>query len=73
MEGLSAAWMLPIVTAVVCAATGGVVASVLPPEQARITIITSYAYLIERPYDLRTEGKGGLDTSYGVWASRLHS
>jgi tellurite resistance protein TehA-like permease len=41
IEGLSAAWMLPIVPAVVAAASGGIVASVLPPDQARLTLIAS--------------------------------
>ncbi|CAO2655282.1 Nn.00g103460.m01.CDS01 [Neocucurbitaria sp. VM-36] len=42
-ETMTAAWLLPIVACVVAAASGGVVASVLPdPNHALITIITSY-------------------------------
>lgn len=39
---MTAAWLLPIVASIVAAASGGIVASVLPPHQALITIITSY-------------------------------
>jgi tellurite resistance protein TehA-like permease len=39
---MTAAWLLPIVSTVVASASGGVVASVLPPEAALVTIITSY-------------------------------
>lgn len=40
---MTAAWLLPIVACVVAAASGGVVASVLPdPNHALITIITGY-------------------------------
>lgn len=39
---MTAAWLLPIVATIVAAASGGIVASVLPTEQALITIITSY-------------------------------
>jgi tellurite resistance protein TehA-like permease len=42
-ETMTAAWLLPIVSCIVAAASGGVVASVLPdPNHALITIITSY-------------------------------
>lgn len=42
-ETMTAAWLLPIVTCIVAAASGGVVASVLPhANHALITIITSY-------------------------------
>ena len=42
-ETMTAAWLLPIVACIVAAASGGVVASVLPdPNQALITIVTSY-------------------------------
>lgn len=40
---MTAAWLLPIVAPVVAAASGGVVAQVLPnPNHALITIIVSY-------------------------------
>lgn len=39
---MTAAWLLPIVATIVAAASGGIVASVLPTQQALITIITSY-------------------------------
>lgn len=39
---MTAAWLLPIVATIVAAASGGIVASVLPAERALITIITSY-------------------------------
>jgi len=42
-ETMTAAWLLPIVACIVAAASGGVVASVLPePNHALITIVTSY-------------------------------
>ncbi|RYN42595.1 Sulfite efflux pump [Alternaria arborescens] len=42
-ETMTAAWLLPIVACIVAAASGGVVASVLPdPNHALVTIITSY-------------------------------
>jgi tellurite resistance protein TehA-like permease len=42
-ETMTAAWLLPIVSCIVAAASGGVVASVLPnPNHALITILTSY-------------------------------
>ena len=42
-DTMTAAWLLPIVASVVAAASGAVVASVLPnPRHALITIITSY-------------------------------
>ncbi|KAI4954346.1 hypothetical protein J4E91_002058 [Alternaria rosae] len=41
---MTAAWLLPIVSCIVAAASGGVVASVLPePNHALVTIVTSYA------------------------------
>ncbi|KAI6912316.1 hypothetical protein KC318_g6732 [Hortaea werneckii] len=42
---VSAAWLLPIVSTIVAAASGGIVASVIPsthPNEALITLITSY-------------------------------
>jgi tellurite resistance protein TehA-like permease len=41
-ETMTAAWLLPIVACVVAAASGGVVAEILPPQYALITIVTSY-------------------------------
>lgn len=42
-ETMTAAWLLPVVSVIVAAASGGVVAAVLPhPNQALLTIITSY-------------------------------
>lgn len=42
-ETMTAAWLLPIVSCIVAAASGGVVAAALPnPEHAVITIIASY-------------------------------
>ncbi|KAJ3579524.1 hypothetical protein NPX13_g1043 [Xylaria arbuscula] len=42
---MTAGWLLPIVAPIVAAATGSVVASVLEPNHALITILTSYAIL----------------------------
>ncbi|EEY18822.1 sulfite transporter Ssu1 [Verticillium alfalfae VaMs.102] len=42
LETMTAAWLLPIVPTIVAAATGSIVASVLPSHHAIITIITSY-------------------------------
>lgn len=42
LEAMTAAWLLPIVPAVVCAASGGLVASVLPIARMQITIFISY-------------------------------
>lgn len=43
LEKMTAAWLLPIVATIVAAATGGVVAEVMPdPQQALITVIVSY-------------------------------
>lgn len=42
LETMTAAWLLPIVPAVVCAASGGLVASVLPDPRALITLTVSY-------------------------------
>jgi tellurite resistance protein TehA-like permease len=42
-ETMTAAWLLPVVSVIVAAASGGVVAAVLPhPNQGVLTIITSY-------------------------------
>ncbi|KAL5120048.1 Plasma membrane sulfite pump involved in sulfite metabolism [Pleosporales sp. CAS-2024a] len=42
-ETMTAAWLLPIVSCIVAAASGGVVASCLPhPEHAVLTLVTSY-------------------------------
>ncbi|KAI8951261.1 voltage-dependent anion channel-domain-containing protein [Xylaria longipes] len=45
LEKMTAGWLLPIVAPIVAAATGAVVASVLDPDRALITILTSYAIL----------------------------
>ncbi|KAI1353952.1 voltage-dependent anion channel-domain-containing protein [Xylaria sp. FL0043] len=45
LEKMTAGWLLPIVAPIVAAATGSVVASVLEPNRALITILTSYAIL----------------------------
>lgn len=43
IESMTAAWLLPIVSTIVAAATGGLVAGILPhPQLALITILTSY-------------------------------
>ena len=42
LEHMTAAWLLPIVPAVVAAATGGIVASVLSPDLAFVTLAISY-------------------------------
>lgn len=43
LQTMSAAWLLPIVSCVVAAASGGVVADVLPnPQYALGTIVASY-------------------------------
>lgn len=42
LEHMTAAWLLPIVPAVVAAASGGLVASTLSPDLAFYTIIISY-------------------------------
>lgn len=43
LENITAAWLLPIVSTIVAAATGSIVAGILPkPQWQLITIITSY-------------------------------
>ena len=43
LESMTAAWLLPIVSTIVAAASGGIVAEVLPnPQHALWTLITSY-------------------------------
>ena len=40
---MTAAWLLPVLSSIVCAATGSVVAGALPnPQMAIWTIVTSY-------------------------------
>ncbi|KAF8320763.1 hypothetical protein DL93DRAFT_2224480 [Clavulina sp. PMI_390] len=41
-DEISGVWFLPIVTNVVASASGGVVATVLPPDHARVTLVVSY-------------------------------
>lgn len=45
METVTAVWLLPVVSPIVAAAAGGIVANVLQPNQARLTIIISYIML----------------------------
>ncbi|KAJ3494211.1 hypothetical protein NLG97_g4233 [Lecanicillium saksenae] len=42
LQTMTAAWLLPIVSTIVAAASGGIVASVLSLQNALITIVTSY-------------------------------
>ncbi|KAF5683080.1 sulfite transporter Ssu1, partial [Fusarium denticulatum] len=42
LQTMTAVWLLPIVSTIVAAASGGIVASVLSNENALITIVTSY-------------------------------
>ena len=43
LEGMTATWLLPIVATIVAAASGGIVAEVIPnPQHALWTLITSY-------------------------------
>ena len=43
LKSMTAAWLLPIVAPIVAAATGAIVANVLPnPQHALITVIVSY-------------------------------
>ena len=42
LENMTAVWLLPVVPAIVAAATGGILASSLDTEKAAITILTSY-------------------------------
>lgn len=43
LSNMTAAWLLPIVSAIVASATGGIVAEVLPnPQHALLTVIISY-------------------------------
>ncbi|KAI0198242.1 voltage-dependent anion channel-domain-containing protein, partial [Astrocystis sublimbata] len=45
LGNMTAGWLLPIVAPIVAAATGAVVASVLEPDRALVTILTSYTIL----------------------------
>ncbi|KAI0537955.1 sulfite efflux pump SSU1 [Xylaria digitata] len=45
IDKMTAGWLLPIVAPIVAAATGSLVASVLDPNRAVITVLTSYAIL----------------------------
>lgn len=42
LDKVTGVWFLPVVATIVSAASGGVVAAVLPPAHARLTIIISY-------------------------------
>ena len=43
LDKMTAAWLLPVVPAVVCAASGALVSTVLTPERALLTLLLSYA------------------------------
>jgi len=43
LESLTAIWLLPAVSPIVSAASGGIVASYLSPQQARLTIVSVLA------------------------------
>jgi len=42
LEAVTGAWLLPVVSPIVSAATGGIVAQYLPPAHARLTLVCSY-------------------------------
>lgn len=42
LDQITGIWLLPVVAPIVSAASGGIVAQLLPPEHARLTIIVSY-------------------------------
>jgi tellurite resistance protein TehA-like permease len=42
LETVTGAWLLPVVSPIVSAATGGIVAEYLPPAHARLTLVCSY-------------------------------
>ncbi|GAK67324.1 sulfite transporter Ssu1 [Moesziomyces antarcticus] len=41
-DKITGVWFLPVVTTIVCAATGGLVADILPPAHARLTLIVCW-------------------------------
>ena len=41
-DKITAVWLLPVVTTVIAAASGSIVATILPPAHARLTLIVSY-------------------------------
>lgn len=42
LDQITGIWLLPVVAPIVSAASGGIVATVLPPAHARLTIVVSY-------------------------------
>ncbi|KAJ1026340.1 hypothetical protein NDA16_002427 [Ustilago loliicola] len=42
LDKITAVWMLPVVSTIVCSATGGLVAEILPPAHARLTLIVCW-------------------------------
>jgi tellurite resistance protein TehA-like permease len=42
LDQITGIWLLPVVSPIVSAASGGIVAGILPPSHARLTIIVSY-------------------------------
>ncbi len=42
LDKLTGVWFLPVVTTIVCAATGGLVAEILPPAHAKLTLIVCW-------------------------------
>ena len=45
LDQMTGVWLLPMVTTTVASASGGIVAAVLPPAQARLTIVASYVLM----------------------------
>ena len=42
LDKITAVWFLPVVTTIVCSATGGLVADILPPAHAKLTLIVCW-------------------------------
>ena len=42
LDKITAVWFLPVVTTIVCSATGGLVAEILPPAHAKLTLIVCW-------------------------------
>ncbi|KAJ1036156.1 hypothetical protein NDA18_000022 [Ustilago nuda] len=42
LDKITAVWMLPVVSTIVCSATGGLVAEILSPAHARLTLFACY-------------------------------
>lgn len=45
IDNITGLWLLPVVTTIVSAASGGIVAQTLPPDHARLTLIVSWILL----------------------------